>query len=54
MAHLATYLLYLSSHHGIGNVPKVPCYQIVDSVRNGNGYVRSVVGRFSWNRPEFE
>jgi DNA-binding IclR family transcriptional regulator len=36
-------------HRGIRDVPTVPCYQILDTIRNGDGDVTSIFGGLLWN-----
>ena len=33
-------------------MPKVPCYEIIDAVRNGNGDMRSIRSGLARNRSE--
>ena len=33
-------------------MPKVPCYEIIDAIRNGNGDMRSIRSSLAWNRSE--
>ena len=42
------------SHGGTGDVPEVPRYQVVDSVRDGDGIVCSIFRGFARNRLQVE
>lgn len=44
----------LGPHGGISDVPKVPCYKIMDSVRNGDGNMSGIFRSRMGDRPLIE
>ncbi len=54
ITRLSAYALDPASHCGIRNVPEIPCYQIIDAIRNGNGDVRGIIDGLARKRPEIK
>lgn len=54
VACLSAYPFDPRAHRGIGNVPEVPRYRIIDAVRDGDGNMRSVRNGFVRNRAEIK